>query len=48
MQMDLTTLQTGLLHDVLEDTGATHEELSAEFGEQVARVVDGVTKPGKI
>jgi len=48
MNMDLVCLQTGLLHDVLEDTGATREELVRTFGEEVARSVDGVTKLGKL
>lgn len=48
MKMDLVSLQSGLLHDVLEDTGATMPELTREFGDQVARVVDGVTKIGKL
>jgi GTP pyrophosphokinase len=48
MNMDLVCLQTGLLHDVLEDTGATRDELVRNFGEEVARAVDGVTKLGKL
>ena len=48
MNMDLVCLQTGLLHDVIEDTGTTHEELRREFGEEVAHCVDGVTKLGKV
>ncbi len=48
MQMDVVCLQTGLLHDVLEDTGAKPEELRALFGEDVLRCVDGVTKLSKI
>lgn len=48
MKMDLVSLQSGLLHDVLEDTAVTFPEFSREFGEQVARVVDGVTKIGKL
>jgi GTP pyrophosphokinase len=40
MNMDLTCLQTGLLHDVVEDTGATIEEIRKNFGEDVARCVD--------
>src|SRR5690242_72741 len=32
MNMDLVCLQTGLLHDVIEDTGTTHDELRREFG----------------
>jgi len=48
MNMDLVCLQTGLLHDVLEDTGATLEEVRRNFGDEVARCVDGVTKLGKL
>jgi guanosine-3',5'-bis(diphosphate) 3'-pyrophosphohydrolase len=48
MQMDLVGLETGLLHDVVEDTGATVEEIRAAFGEDVARCVDGVTKLSKV
>jgi GTP diphosphokinase / guanosine-3',5'-bis(diphosphate) 3'-diphosphatase len=48
MQMDLVSLQTALLHDVLEDTIATPEELRQKFGEDVLRCVDGVTKLSKI
>ncbi len=48
MNMDLVCLETGLLHDVVEDGGATLEELSRNFGQEVARCVDGVTKLGKL
>ena len=48
MQMDLVCLQTGLLHDVLEDTSAKPEQIREQFGEDVARCVDGVTKLSKI
>jgi GTP pyrophosphokinase len=48
MQMDLVCLQTGLLHDVLEDTSAKMDDLRERFGEDVARCVDGVTKLTKI
>ncbi len=48
MQMDLVCLETGLLHDVLEDTQTKPEELRALFGEDVLRCVDGVTKLSKI
>lgn len=48
MNMDAVSLQTALLHDVLEDTGATLEDLRKNFGDEVARCVDGVTKLGRL
>jgi guanosine-3',5'-bis(diphosphate) 3'-pyrophosphohydrolase len=48
MNMDLVCLQTGVLHDVLEDTGATSDDLRKNFGEEVARCVNGVTKLSKL
>ncbi len=48
MQMDLVSLQTGLLHDVLEDSSVTLDQIREKFGEDVARCVDGVTKLTKI
>lgn len=44
LEMDKETIAAGLLHDVVEDTGMTLEELSREFGSEVAFLVDGVTK----
>jgi GTP pyrophosphokinase len=48
MQLDLVCLQTGLLHDVVEDTNATSDDLKRAFGEEVARCVEGVTKLSKV
>jgi GTP diphosphokinase / guanosine-3',5'-bis(diphosphate) 3'-diphosphatase len=48
MNMDMVCLETGLLHDVVEDTTATIEEIRKNFGEEVARCVDGVTKLSKL
>jgi GTP pyrophosphokinase len=48
MRMDLVAMQTGLLHDVVEDTSVTVEQVRKEFGEEVARCVDGVTKLTKL
>ncbi|MBC8167096.1 MAG: bifunctional (p)ppGpp synthetase/guanosine-3',5'-bis(diphosphate) 3'-pyrophosphohydrolase [Bryobacteraceae bacterium] len=48
MQMDLVCLQTGLLHDVVEDTAVALEEIQKKFGAEVARCVDGVTKISKL
>ncbi len=47
-KMDVTTVTAGLLHDVLEDTTATKEQLEREFGKEIADLVDGVTKIGKL
>lgn len=44
MNMDLDTIATGLLHDTVEDTHATLEDIRREFGDSVAALVDGVTK----
>src|SRR5262245_61423083 len=46
--MDVTTVTAGLLHDVLEDTQATKADLEREFGKEIAELVDGVTKLGKL
>jgi GTP pyrophosphokinase len=48
MHMDMVCLQTGLLHDVVEDTSATLDQVRQEFGDEVARCVDGVTKLSKL
>ncbi len=48
MQMDLVSLETGLLHDAVEDTSAKLEQIREQFGEDVGRCVDGVTKLSKI
>ncbi|HEY7253900.1 MAG TPA: bifunctional (p)ppGpp synthetase/guanosine-3',5'-bis(diphosphate) 3'-pyrophosphohydrolase, partial [Methylomirabilota bacterium] len=47
-KMDVTTVTAGLLHDVLEDTKATKGDLQREFGSEIADLVDGVTKIGKL
>ncbi|MBR3289992.1 MAG: bifunctional (p)ppGpp synthetase/guanosine-3',5'-bis(diphosphate) 3'-pyrophosphohydrolase, partial [Clostridia bacterium] len=46
--MDTPTLQAALLHDVVEDTDSTLEDLTREFGDEVALLVDGVTKLDKL
>lgn len=48
LDMDAATVAAGLLHDIVEDTPATHEELEKEFGPEVTRLVDGVTKLGEL
>src|ERR1700759_28901 len=48
MKLDSTAIAAGLLHDAVEDTPVTTEEISEEFGEQVAHIVEGVTKIDKI
>ncbi len=48
MKLDATAIAAGLLHDSVEDTPATNEEIEAGFGEQVAHIVEGVTKIDKI
>jgi GTP pyrophosphokinase len=48
LHMDPHTVATGFLHDVVEDTDVTLDDLKAEFGPDVAMLVDGVTKLGKI
>ena len=44
LELDKETLVAGILHDVVEDTVMTEEEITAIFGEEVALLVDGVTK----
>lgn len=46
--MDTDTICSALLHDVIEDTSATFNELKKRFGQDVALLVDGVTKLGKV
>jgi GTP diphosphokinase / guanosine-3',5'-bis(diphosphate) 3'-diphosphatase len=48
LKTDVTAIVAGLLHDTLEDTVATTDELEREFGKEVVHLVDGVTKIGKI
>jgi GTP diphosphokinase / guanosine-3',5'-bis(diphosphate) 3'-diphosphatase len=48
LKLDMATIITALLHDTVEDTLATIEDIEAHFGPEVARLVDGVTKLSKI
>jgi GTP pyrophosphokinase len=48
MKLDATAIAAALLHDSVEDTPATNEQIAAGFGEQVAHIVEGVTKIDKI
>src|SRR6201996_3547203 len=48
MKLDTSSIITGLLHDTIEDTDATREEIARLFGEEIARLVDGVTKLSRL
>ena len=48
LEMDRQTVAAALLHDVVEDTSITTEQVAAEFGEEIASLVDGVTKLTRI
>jgi GTP diphosphokinase / guanosine-3',5'-bis(diphosphate) 3'-diphosphatase len=48
LKMDADTIAAGIMHDVLEDTSVTEDEMKAEFGEHITKLVQGVTKLGKL
>ncbi len=48
LELDLVTIIAGLLHDVVEDTNYSLDEIRAEFGDEVASLVDGVTKLSRL
>src|SRR5579863_866419 len=48
LKLDVPSIAAGLLHDVVEDTNYPNERVVAEFGEEIAQLVDGVTKISKI
>ena len=48
LELDKETLEAGLLHDVVEDTSLSHEDVASQFGEEIALLVDGVSKLSKL
>lgn len=48
LSMDVDTIAAGLLHDTIEDTIATYDDIKNEFSEDIANLVDGVTKLSKV
>ena len=48
MKLDCASIVTGLLHDTVEDTVATLADIERVFGDEIARLVDGVTKLSRI
>ncbi len=48
LQLDSTTVASGLIHDVVEDTAVTVDDVEAEFGKEIAEIVDGLTKIGHL
>ena len=48
LNMDIPTIVAGILHDVIEDTSYSYDQLKAIFGEEIVKLVDGVTKLGKL
>lgn len=48
LRLDVTSVVAGLLHDTIEDTAVTYEDLDREFGHTIARIVEGVSKFGEI
>ena len=48
MNMDSATIIAGLLHDTIEDTSVTYEDIEKKFGKEIAELVDGVTKLKKL
>ncbi|MEA3493782.1 MAG: bifunctional (p)ppGpp synthetase/guanosine-3',5'-bis(diphosphate) 3'-pyrophosphohydrolase [Candidatus Margulisiibacteriota bacterium] len=48
LEQDVLTISAALLHDVIEDADVSHEELEKDFGKEVAKMVEGVTKLGQL
>ena len=46
--LDISTVIAGLFHDIVEDTGVTIAQISSDFSPEIAQIVDGVTKVGKV
>ena len=48
LKPDATTIQTCILHDVMEDTNKTYDDIKSEFGEEVAKLCEGLVKVSKV
>lgn len=48
LRLDISTVIAGLFHDIMEDTHVTKKQISREFGQEIASLVDGVTKVSKV
>src|SRR6202789_3414927 len=48
LKLDVPTIATALLHDTIEDTSVTYDDIKENFGEEIAGLVDGVTKLSKL
>lgn len=48
LQLDTATVASGLIHDVIEDTEVTYQDIAREFGTEIAQIVDGLTKIGHL
>ncbi|HCJ79001.1 MAG TPA: (p)ppGpp synthetase, partial [Desulfotomaculum sp.] len=48
LELDIETIVAGLLHDTVEDAGITLDQIKKDFGQEIALLVDGVTKLGRL